>query len=286
MTRAYIIILVILFFSCNRQEPTDQGRTSACWVYAMCACIEHEARLVGDSVILSRQWLLARELEEQALSGEEIAIRNVGPEALRLISRYGMVPYSFERSHINNGAVLIKKIKLLREQNNDKKVLYSHMADLLPRFTVVDYNPLEKNAEGSFYYYSMRYSPKQFAESVMYRIHYDWYACNSEKKRGEKFVLKDPDNRQQYEYVNISYKEMYEKVISSVRSGHAVYWEYGKNHSSGHAMAIVGLRKSKKGGGESLVCLNSYGTEWGHNGKCIISPQYFIAYTCNIGVCR
>ena len=69
--------------------------------------------------------------------------------------------------------VLIKKIKLLREQNNDKKVLYSHMADLLPRFTVVDYNPLEKNAEGSFYYYSMRYSPKQFAESVMYRIHYD-----------------------------------------------------------------------------------------------------------------
>lgn len=79
MTRAYIIILLIVLqlFSCNKQEPTNQGRTSACWIYAMCACIEHEARHVGDSVVLSRQWLLARELEEQALGGDEIAIRNV-----------------------------------------------------------------------------------------------------------------------------------------------------------------------------------------------------------------
>ena len=248
MTRAYIIILLIIlqFFSCNRQEPTNQGRTSACWIYAMCACIEHEARQIGDSVVLSRQWLLARELEEQALGGEEIAIRNVGPEALRLINQYGLVPYSFERSHINNGAVLIKKIKLLREQNDDKEVLYSRLKDLLPRFTVIDYNPFEKNAKGSFYYYSMRYSAKQFAESVMYRIHYDWYAYNTDKKRGEKFVLDDPDNRKQYEYINISYKEMYEKVVESVKSGHAVYWEYGENHSSGHAMAIVGLKNTKK----------------------------------------
>ena len=103
----------------------------------------------------------------------------------------------------------------------------------------------------------MRYSAKQFAESVMYRIHYDWYAYNTDKKRGEKFVLDDPDNRKQYEYINISYKEMYEKVVESVKSGHAVYWEYGENHSSGHAMAIVGLKNTKKSGGESLICLNS-----------------------------
>lgn len=181
---------------------------------------------------------------------------------------------------------MIKKIKLLREQNDDKEVLYSRLKDLLPRFTVIDFNPLEKNAKGFFYYYSMRYSPIQFAESIMYRIHYDWYAYNGDKKRGERFVLDDPDNRQQYEYVNISYKEMYEKVVASVKSGHAVYWEYGENHSSSHAMAIVGLKKYRKNVGESLICLNSYGTEWGNNGKCIISPQYFISHTCNIGVCR
>lgn len=288
MTRAYIIILLILLYlsSCNKQEPTNQGRTSACWVYAMCACIEHEARQIGDSVILSRQWLLARELEEQTLNGEEIVIRNVGPEALRLISRYGLVPYSFERSHINNGAVLIKKIKLLREQVDDKEVLLSRLKDLLPRFSVIDYNPLEKNAKGSFYYYSMRYTPLQFAESVMYRIHYDWYANSSEKKRGEKFVLDDRDNRRQYEYVNISYKEMYDMVVSSVKAGHAVYWEYGDNHTSGHAMAIVGLKKAGKGRGDSIVCLNSYGSEWGNNGKCVVSSQYFLSHTCNIGVCK
>jgi C1A family cysteine protease len=120
----------------------------------------------------------------------------------------------------------------------------------------------------------------------MYRIHYDWYAYNTDKKRGEKFVLDDPDNRKQYEYINISYKEMYAKVVESVKSGHAVYWEYGENHSSGHAMAIVGLKNTKKSGGESLICLNSYGTEWGNNGKCVINPQFFLSHTCNIGVCR
>ena len=264
MTRAYIIILIgtlSLLFSCSKEEPTNQGRTSACWVYAMCACIEHEAHRVGDSVVLSRQWLLARELEEQTLGDEDIAIRNVGPEALRLIDKYGLVPYSFERSHINNGSVLEKKIRLLREQCDKKEELYSRLKDLLPRFTVVNYDPFVKGAVGSFYYYSMRYTPQQFAESVMYRIHYDWYAHDDDRKRGERFVLDDPDNRQGYEYINASYEEMYYKVVSSVRAGHAVYWEYGENHASGHAMAIVALRKSKKGVGEDLVCQNSYGKE-------------------------
>ena len=289
MTRAYIIILIVslsLLFSCSKEEPTNQGRTSACWVYAMCACIEHEAHRVGDSVVLSRQWLLARELEEQTLGDEDIAIRNVGPEALRLIDKYGLVPYSFERSHINNGSVLEKKIRLLREQCDKKEELYSRLKDLLPRFTVVNYDPFVTDAVGSFYYYSMRYTPQQFAESVMYRIHYDWYAHDDDRKRGERFVLDDPDNRRGYEYINASYEEMYDKVVSSVREGHAVYWEYGENHASGHAMAIVALRKSKKGVGEDLVCQNSYGKEWGNNGRCVVTPQFFLTHTSNIGVCR
>ena len=289
MIRAYIIILIgtlSLFISCSSEEPTNQGRTSACWVYAMCACIEHEARRVGDSIVLSRQWLLARELEEQALGDEDIAIRNVGPEALRLIGRYGLVPYSFERSHINNGSVLEKKIRLLREQCKNKEELYSRMNELLPRVMVVNYDPFAKGSTGSFYYYSMRYTPQQFAESVMYRIHYDWYANSDDRKRGERFVLDDPDNRRRYEYINASYEEMYGKVVSSVKAGHAVYWEYGVDHASGHAMAIVGLRKSKTGVGEDLVCQNSYGKEWGNNGRCVVTPQFFITHTSNIGVCR
>ena len=155
MTRAYIIIILIgtmsLFFSCNSKEPTNQGRTSACWVYAMCACIEHEALRVGDSIVLSRQWLMARGLEEQALAEEEIAMRNVGPEALRLIDRYGLVPYSFERSHVNNSSVLEKKIRILREQCDKKEDLYSRLKELLPRFTVVNYDPFVKDSTGSFY---------------------------------------------------------------------------------------------------------------------------------------
>jgi len=287
MTRAYLILLlgISLLFSCSKQEATDQGKTSACWVYAMCACIEHEADRVGDSIVISRQWLLARELEEQALNDEEIAMRNVGPEALRLIDKYGIVPYSFERSQINKSSVLENKIRHLRNQCRTKEELFLRMKDLLPR-SVVDYNPLDKNVRSSFYYYSMRYTPRQFAESVMYRIHYDWYACDEELEKGKAFILDDPDNRRQHKYVNISYKEMFKKVVESLKAGHAVYWEYGEDHRSGHAMAIVGLKKAKDGKAYNLVCLNSYGKKWGDGGKCVVTPQFFLSHTSNIGVFR
>ena len=294
------MLLFLVLASCGRQERTDQGRTSACWIYAMCACIEHEALLCGDSVALSRQWLMARELQQQAEelfrarnNGEDkslpapdrITMRGVGPEVLRLIDEYGLVPYSFEETMINNSRVAERKLSLLVEQSRDIATLRKRMLELLPDFSIA--SPLPEEGWGgnktSFFYYSMRYTPQQFAESIMYRLHYDWYAYSDKYPIGTEFVLDERDNYRGHRYQNADMETMLAKVMESLRLGHAVYWEYGKNHASSHAMAIVGLRKGKNGK-VRLLCLNSYGSRWGEKGYCTVSLDSFRELTCNVGV--
>lgn len=340
MRRYYVIIVsVVLLFlvSCDgRQEKNDQGRTASCWIYAMCACIEHESLLRGDSISLSRQWLIARYMQEQteelwhqnhnAPSTEQsnprslehsnsrpldISLRGVGPEALRLIDLYGLVPYQHEETHINNGTVLERKLRLMARQSRSIPELRKRMKGIMPEFSIAD-NSFEPDTQtannhptapstpqtvlsvhtalaglstppSAFYYYSFRYTPQLFAESVVYDLHYSWYAYDSSQPIGKSFVLDVPDNHRRHRYVNMTYKDQLRKVIQSVNEGHAVYWEYGNNHSSAHAMAIVGLRKGKDGK-QYLLCLNSYGSSWGENGYCLMSLKYFIDNTCNIGV--
>lgn len=355
MRRYYVIIVSVVMFllaSCDsRQEKNDQGRTASCWIYAMCACIEHESVLRGDSIALSRQWLIARYMQEQTEElwqqnnndshspaeqssnpSLDISLRGVGPEALRLIDLYGLVPYQHEETHINNGTVFERKLRLMARQSRSVAELRKRMKEVMPEFSIADnsFDPPTTTLSAShsnktstqstqstakqsasqtpvklvepvallsdsatvtsqsipssaFYYYSFRYTPQLFAESVMYCLRYGWYAYDGSKPIGTSFVLDVPDNHRRHRYVNMTYKEQLRKVIQSVNEGHAVYWEYGKDHSSGHAMAIVGLRKGKDGK-PYLLCLNSYGSSWGENGYCLISMKYFIDNTCNIGV--
>lgn len=289
----------------------DQGKTEACWVYAVCACIENEAWRRGDSVKLSRQWLMSNLLKEQAMErydmqkrdGKEpadggrgtLSMRGVGPEAIRLIDRYGLVPWTCERSLIANSRVLQRRLTLLadnavrsrlsREDFNDR------MQPLLPAFTVSRHQRLAHGStdgeEQSFYYLSMRYTPRQFAESVMYYQQWRWYASEETHPWGEKIALEVADNRRYHEYVNKPMPELLAMVKRSLRNGHAVYWEFGHERSrqkggggadSNHAMAITGMK------GGRFVCLNSYGKKWGRNGYCLVTEKYFMEHTCNVGI--
>ena len=342
-----LFILLVLLISCDRQERTDQGHTSACWIYAMCACIEHESVRSGDSVALSRQWLLARHLQEQteqlfttihghdsspAVSisspkGEagrglrEITTRGVGPEALRLIQDYGLVPYHFEETMVNNSRVLERKLTLLARQSRNMSTLRQRMAEILPSFSFA-MPPVEDGwhaSPASFYYLSMRYTPQQFAESLMYWIHYRWYApptsliipataltsnhpssINSHpsssrpsatvpdgslrsKASGLSYVLNEPDNYGGHKYICASLPDILQRVKAALRQGHAVYWEYGEGHRSGHAVAIVGLQKDKNGK-KLLLCLNSYGSRWGDKGYFTVTQEQFLKTTCNVGI--
>ena len=334
----FLLLFLMLLVSCDRQERTDQGHTSACWIYAMCACIEHESVRRGDSVALSRQWLLARHLQEQTealfttlhaslpssvkstspkgeagrgilshgdagrgLEGLRLTTRGLGPEALRLINDYGLVPYQFEESMVNNSRVMERKLMLLAQQSRDMRTLRQRMAELLPSFSFA-MPPVEEGWNGSpasFYFYSMRYTPQLFAESLMYWIHFHWYAPpmaliiphssssyshpSTSLTPSPSYVLDDPDNYGHHKYICASLEEILHRVMRALRQGHAVYWEYGRRHRSQHAVAIVGLQKDKSGK-ERLLCLNSYGTRWGDKGYFTVTPEQFLKTTCNVGI--
>ncbi|MBP3750061.1 MAG: hypothetical protein ILA44_01070, partial [Prevotella sp.] len=150
-----------IFSSCqDKRARDDQGRTSACWIYAMLECVEHEACMRGDSIQLSRQWLMAKELEEQTVwhylsdgKGADISLRGVGPEVLRLIQIYGLVPYQHEKTQITRGSVTERKLQLLARQALSLDDLCERMTDMLPQFTTT--RPTT-GKQPAFYYLSMR----------------------------------------------------------------------------------------------------------------------------------
>ena len=273
----------------------DQGNTPCCWIYAMCACIEREQRRSGDDIRLSRQWLLARYAEEQtrrayimARNGEPMpattdsrsafTMRGVGPETMRLISCYGLVPFEHERSRVNNGSVLARRLTGIARTVVSPQELDQALEDNLPRFTV-------SRQTNTFFYFSMRYTPQQFAESIMYHQRWQFYASEEMHPWGERFALEIPDNYRYHEYTNLPMDSIESMVLRSLRAGHPVYWEYGKKaRESAHAMAIIGLTTDKKTGKPMLVCLNSYGLSWGNKGRCAVSLDFFRRHTCNVGV--
>ena len=278
----------------DKRARDDQGRTSACWIYAMLECVEHEACMRGDSVQLSRQWLMAKELEEQTVwhylsdgKGADISLRGVGPEALRLIQIYGLVPYQHEKTQITRGSVTERKLQLLARQALSLDDLRERMTDMLPQFTTT--RPTT-GKQPAFYYLSMRYNPLQFAESVMYYQHWHFYTSVPQQPYNIDIPLAVPDNRYHHAYTNLPIDSITAKVLASLKAGHAVYWEYGNPTpdgivSSDHAMAIEGIVKSRKHPGRIMLrCKNSYGKEWGQKGYCLISLPYFKAHTCNVGL--
>lgn len=272
----------------------------------MAACIEHEQMLKGDSVLLSRQWLMTQcykeqmadafLLTQQGAAAAPITMRNVGPEVLRLIEKYGLVPYEMECGSINDSRVLARKLAISVEQSQSLQQLFERTDDLFPRFTMSRTNNqsdqtakyLTASTAGKFYYYSAEYTPKQFAESIMYDQKWQWYTSVPYHEWHERFALAVPDNHRKHEYENLPMDELTEKVLSSLRNGHAVYFEYGDplpqgGCSSRHAVAIVAA-KTAKDGTTKLRCLNSYGSQWGNNGYMVITLEDFKQTVCNVGV--
>lgn len=271
-------------------DAYDQGKTEACWIYAMLACIETEQLRRGDSVVLSRQWLMSNALMEQTTErylrkNGEITMRGVGKDVLRLIQQYGLIPIQMEKSRIANSRVLQRRLTLLTEMPGmDVRSIRKKMDDILPRFTVAFHGAYPKDA--TFYYYSMCYTPRQFAESVMYNQHWEWFASSQWHPWNEAFALEVPDNKRYHEYVNLPMDTLFSKVMASLNAGHPVYWEMSKKSDAGdsdHSLAITGLRRDAEGH-TLLLCLNSYGRKWGRDGYCLITPEYFKKHTCNVGI--
>ena len=81
----------------NRYTPVkNQGKSQACWIYAMLAAIETEHIMRGDSVHLSVAYV--QKMLEQQEGRDPKTQRGMGVTLIRLIEKYGLVPYQSMRN--------------------------------------------------------------------------------------------------------------------------------------------------------------------------------------------
>ena len=287
----------------------DQGKVEACWIYAYLACIETERiEHFRDSMNLSPIWLVRNLLLEQASESYlsrgamPVSVRGIGPDAERLLKKYGMVQWSTYCPDDLNSRVLERivrqKVKIAVNNRMGLERLNNEVDEALPF--------IPHNLRNGFYLYSAHYTPKQFGESLLYGITFKWLTSYTHHPYGEPFVLEVPDNHRRHAIMNVPVNDMYSQVINALKNHHPVYWEgqmprKRKSSIDGnlpllrqcalerfqttdqHAMAIVGLTKTKQGD-TRFICKNSWGEQWGMKGYCLMSKEDFLINTILVGV--
>lgn len=104
------LLLLLLLVACGSPQPPkhfhhevlngytpvkNQGKSQSCWIYAMLAAIETEHIMRGDSVHLSVAYV-QKMLEQEGRDPQKQ--RGMGATLIRLIEKYGMVPYESMRT--------------------------------------------------------------------------------------------------------------------------------------------------------------------------------------------
>lgn len=298
----------------------DQGKEEACWIYAYLACIETERiEQYGDSLNLSPLWLERAYLKEQARQSYltqaqwKISMRSIGPEADRLLRKYGMVPYSnYHTANISTKA-------LARDIYNKVEIAVRAKAQLhrLDNLVETALPHLPHNLRQGFYLYSMHYTPQQFSRSITQGIRFRWLTSFTHHPYGTAFPLELPDNRSRHAFHNVTLSQFLKITLQALRDRHPVYWEgdmrpvadcdpaiaadaTGMTASSikktaearqraferfsttdQHAMAIVGITSGRQ---PYLICKNSWGKHWNDNGFTLMSLRHFLLRTTFVGI--
>ena len=287
----------------------NQGKVETCWIYAYLACIETERiENYRDSMNLSPIWLVRNLLQEQASESYlsqgtmPISVRGIGPDAERLLKEYGMVQWStYCPDNLNSKALarlVRQKVKIAINNHMGLERLNKDVDDALPF--------IPHNLRKGFYLYSAHYTPKQFGESLLYGIKFTWLTSYKHHPYGKPFVLEVPDNHRRHALMNVPLNDMYSQVVEALKKHHPVYWEgqmpgkrkpsidgdvttlrqrsFERFHTTDqHAMAIVGMIKTKKGD-IRFICKNSWGKEWGNKGYCLMSKEEFLINTILVGI--
>ena len=303
----------------------DQGRTDMCWAYAMLAAIETDRIAMGDSVNLSPLWLERKELEEQAdntyLTGDNISLRNMLPEALRLMQCYGMVAWdAYHPDTPASSRVMSRKVMQLAKACNGQQRGIASFRTKLTDILDTDLGP----APRFVFMLGCEYTPLEFAHSVC--MPGDWRAYTSfiHHPFYRPFAIEVPDNRQHHEAMNIPIHILYNKVVNSLRHHHPVAWEGCMNLGSNalknstrdseenlksgqkgltnnnselqkqrqrlferhiltddHCMTIIGMGHTRDGQ-PLFICKNSWGIGDGNHGLRYMSARQFMLSTIMI----
>lgn len=263
-----------------RMTPVkDQGMSNLCWAYAMLATIETTHLMQEDSVNLSPDYVGRMYLEEQAMerfrsNGEhEISMRGMGPMAITLIEKYGVVPYDsyFPQEPVNYNVLqrkVSKTIDIALAHHYSKEKCLENVRNQLD------------NEIGSLpqavYMFGMEYTFLEFAHSVCMPDEYKALTSMSSCEYGKMIELPFEDNHYHCKALNIEPDLLISEIESALRRQQAVMWEGGPNDN--HAVCIVGMGKDKSGT-EYFIAKNSWGVNNPTHGLLYIPKDYVRTHT-------
>ncbi len=284
-----------------------QGRDALCWAYAMLATIESEHLMQGDSVNLSPDYvarmLMRSEADRIYLTGgtSHISLRGTMPQLVRLIMRYGAMPYDSYRCD-GDVAMACRKIENAAQKAVRARTGLDRWRDKVDDILDRDIAPMPYN----IYMYGARYTPVEFARSVCRPDEYMALTSFTHHPFGEYADLELPDNYSHDTFLNLPIDTLMRRVEASLLAGHPVCWEGGTrgdafSFSRGtaflpdesrtvtqderqraferfsvtddHCMELVGIARDAAGR-RWFICKNSWGTDNPYGGFMYMSYNY------------
>ena len=289
----------------------NQGASDLCWIYAMLATIETEHLMSGDSVDLSAIFLGRRFLEEQALrhyanKNAPVALRGVMPTTLRLLQRYGAMPFTSYRQPKD---VKLNSLAQQLQQRSDQARAHRKGMKSLEE----DTRRLLDDAIGPVpswvFMLGCQYTHLEFAHSICQPNEYIALTSFTHHPFDSKFVLEVPDNFNGEEFLNVPIDTLMAYIDHALRTQHPVCWEgdtsepgFGhgiarlpKGHQTvtqdsrqrmfdhfdttdDHCMAIIGLAHDNHGK-KYYICKNSWGKSIPYGGYVFMEEDYLKAKT-------
>lgn len=246
------LLIIVLLAACGRPAPRqastakedfqndlvlkttpvrDQGRSPLCWAYAMVATLETDRLVMGDSVTLSTDYVARCVLQEEARRAflsrgrEGVSLRGMPSMVLDVMASQGMLPFDsyyqntgtdIYTSGVNYG-VLCRKVYQVVRASTSLDMADSHVGDLLDR----EIGSLPRIIA----MFGMTYTPLEFAHSVCLPGDYVALTSFTHHPFGERFALETPDNRFHDTFLNVPIDTLMARIVTSLRSGHAVCWE-------------------------------------------------------------
>lgn len=320
----FTLLSCLLFISCQdmKQRPArkfsidtcvkftpvrDQGQSNLCWVYAMAATIESEHLMRGDSVVLSTDWTARNILKDGAVKSffsrkNKVRTRGMGSTSLRLMERYGAMPYdSYHSRHDVNIDVLSRRMALAACSSLSLSELHRQTGQILDGAL----GPLPR----SIYMFGAEYTPREFAHSVYMPGEYVQATSFTHHPFGAKFVLEVPDNILADSFLNVPLGNLVTHVVRALSSGHPVCWEgdisepgfsfaegtatvgrktvsqrwrqqkfESRKTTDDHCMELIGLAHDARGD-KYVVAKNSWGRGNPYGGLMLMSLNYLALNT-------
>ena len=253
----YILLVCLMLVGCGKKRPQhvfthevllpmtpvkNQGKSELCWAYAMLATIETEHIVRGDSVNLSAVYI-GRMLDDYAAS-------------------------VLQQRQSKQGAGVQAKRK-------GQRAMGVTLLNMLPTVGAMDYEVLPDDAPDDLatpswvFLLGARYTPQEFAHSLVAPDEYVALACWPDSPYYKKVEVPTADNWEHNRLLNLPVDTLLKKTERAVRSGHPVCWE-----SAGHAMAIVGIAHDENGK-KYFVMKNSWGTDQPDGGLVYMSFSAF-----------